>query len=554
MDFLDQHLISVVVFLPLAGALLLFFFVRRAEEATVRWITFFFMLAGFVVSLKLFLGYDQESAQTMQFVETASWLPEYGIEYNVGLDGMSLLLFMLTTFLGPIAVLCSWSGIKQGVKAFHISLLLMQTAMMGAFVALNLFLFYIFWEAMLIPMYFIIGIWGGPRRIYAALKFFLYTLMGSLLMLVAILYIYVQHHAQFGFYSFNLYDLYNVQLPLGTEKLLFLAFGLSFAIKVPMFPFHTWLPDAHVEAPTAGSVILAGVLLKMGTYGFLRFSMPLFPAAAQHFYPLIAVLAVIGIIYGALVAMVQPDLKKLVAYSSVSHLGFVMLGLCVLDFQGVEGSIIQMVNHGLSTGALFILVGMIYERRHTRMIADFGGVSKSMPVFAVLFMIITLSSIGLPGLNGFVGEFLILLGAFKKNVTFAVFAASGVILAAVYMLWMFKRAMFGPLDKEENKSLKDLNAREVATLIPIIVLVVWIGIYPQPFLRKMDRSVEGFLERTTEVAENRLPPRGEGLAVPFVNQLLLETSDNKGRAVPFVNELLLETDKGLLEEEVVVEK
>ncbi len=521
MDFLNQHLITVTVFLPLVGAALLFFFVRRAEEVTVRWITFFFMLAGFLLSLKLFLDYDAESSQTMQFMETAAWLPEYGIVYKVGLDGMSLLLFMLATFLGPIAVMCSWSGIKEGVKGFHISLLLLQTAMLGAFVSLNLFLFYIFWEAMLIPMYFIIGIWGGPRRIYAAVKFFLYTLFGSLLMLVAILYLYVQHQAQFGFYSFDLYDLYKVQLPMATEQLLFLAFGLSFAIKVPMFPFHTWLPDAHVEAPTAGSVILAGVLLKMGTYGFLRFSMPLFPAATEFFYPLIAGLAVIGIIYGALVAMVQPDLKKLVAYSSVSHLGFVMLGLVVLDMQGVEGSVLQMVNHGLSTGALFIVVGMIYERRHTRMIADFGGISKSMPIYAVFFMIVTLSSIGLPGLNGFVGEFLILLGAFKKDILFTVLAASGVILAAVYMLWMFKRAMFGPLDKEENRVLKDLNAREIATLIPIVILIVWIGIYPQTFLRKMDRSVEGFLARTTQVSDTAVTSRNRNPVIVFDDKLVI---------------------------------
>jgi len=369
----------------------------------------------------------------------------------------------------------------------------------SAFVALNLFLFYIFWEAMLIPMYFIIGIWGGPRRIYAAVKFFLYTLFGSLLMLVAILYIYFLHMQQFGFYSFDLFDLYRCHLAFGAERLLFLAFGLSFAIKVPMFPFHTWLPDAHVEAPTAGSVILAGVLLKMGTYGFLRFSMPLFPEATAYFYPLIAVLALIGIIYGALVAMVQPDVKKLVAYSSVSHLGFVMLGLAVLNVPGVEGSVLQMVNHGLSTGALFIIVGMIYDRRHTRLISDFGGLSKAMPVYAAFFMIVTLSSIGLPGLNGFVGEFLILLGTFKKSAGLAVLAASGVILAAVYMLWMFQRAMFGPLDKEENKSLKDLNVREIATLVPIVVMIVWIGIYPQTFLRKMDRSVEGFLRRAGQV-------------------------------------------------------
>jgi NADH-quinone oxidoreductase subunit M len=505
MEWLNPHLISVLVFLPLTGAFLIFFFLRRAEATTVRWATLLIMLLGFVVSLKLFLGYDGQSDRTMQFLETKAWMETYGIFYKVGLDGMSLLLFLLTTFLGPLAVLCSWNSVKEGVNAYHISLLLLQTAMLGAFVSLNLFLFYIFWEAMLIPMYFIIGIWGGPRRIYAAVKFFLYTLAGSLLMLVAILYIYFQHYTQFGFYSFDLYDLYRLDLPLRTESILFLIFGLSFAIKVPMFPFHTWLPDAHVEAPTAGSVILAGVLLKMGTYGFLRFSFPLFPAAAQAWFPLIGGLAVIGIIYGALVAMVQPDMKKLVAYSSVSHLGFVMLGLAVLNTPGVEGSVLQMVNHGLSTGALFIIVGMVYERRHTRQISDFGGIARSMPVFAVFFMIVTLSSIGLPGLNGFVGEFLILLGAFQKSVLLAVLAASGVILAAVYMLWMFKRAMFGPLDKEENRSLKDLSAREIATLVPLVILIVWIGVYPDTFLRKMDRSAEVFLART-RVAEAAEPP------------------------------------------------
>jgi NADH-quinone oxidoreductase subunit M len=536
MEWLNQHLISVSVLLPLAGAFLIFIFMRKAEETSIRWATLFIMLLGFVISLKLFLGYDGQSQQTMQFLETASWIPAFGIDYKVGMDGMSLLLIMLTTFLGPLVILCSWNSIQDGVKAYHISLLLLQTAMLGAFVSLNLFLFYIFWEAMLIPMYFIIGIWGGPRRIYAAVKFFLYTLTGSLLMLIAILYIYFQHYAQFGFYSFDLYDLYRLQLPMSTESILFLVFGLSFAIKVPMFPFHTWLPDAHVEAPTAGSVVLAGVLLKMGTYGFLRFSMPLFPAAAQEWFPLIGVLAVIGIIYGALVAMVQPDMKKLVAYSSVSHLGFVMLGLAALNTVGVEGSVIQMVNHGLSTGALFILVGMLYERRHTRLIADFGGIAKSMPVFAVFFMIVTLSSIGLPGLNGFVGEFLILLGTFKKSVPLGVLATSGVILAAVYMLWMFKRVMFGPLDKEENKTLKDLSPREIATLVPLVILIVWIGVYPQTFLRKMDRSVEVFLARTAVVqpAEASTETPGGVAVVEERLQLTIEpteTAPEEERAV-----------------------
>jgi NADH-quinone oxidoreductase subunit M len=499
MEFLNEHLLSILIFLPLAGAFFLFLFVGKTAEEAIRKITFVVMLAGFALSLKLYFDYDASSGQTMQFLETAPWLPEYGIEYKIGLDGMSLLLFLLTTFLGPIVILSSWRSVDTRVKEYHICMLLLQTAMLGAFAALNLFLFYIFWEAMLIPMYFIIGVWGGPRRIYAAVKFFLYTLMGSLLMLVAILYLYFQHHAQFGTYSFDLFDLYKVQLALWPERLVFLAFGLSFAIKVPMFPFHTWLPDAHVEAPTAGSVILAGVLLKMGTYGFLRFSMPLFPQAAETYYPLIAVLALIGIVYGALVSMVQPDLKKLVAYSSVSHLGFVMLGLSVRNVPGVEGSVIQMVNHGLSTGALFLLVGMIYDRRHTRLIADFGGLSKVMPVYAAFFMVITLSSVGLPGLNGFVGEFLILLGTFKRNPAFAAVAASGVIFAAVYLLWMFKRAMFGPLTNEKNRSLADLSAREIATLVPIVVLVVWIGVYPQTFLRKMDRSVEAFLARTERI-------------------------------------------------------
>ena len=498
MEFLGNHIVSATVFLPLVGAVIVLVFVGRRSEAAIRWATLLFMAATFLLSLVPFLRYDPQAAEAMQFIERASWLPEYGIEYKVGMDGMSLLLFMLTTFLGPIGIACSWRSIETKVKEFHIAMLLLQTAMLGAFVALNLFLFYIFWEAMLIPMYLIIGIWGGPRRIYAAVKFFLYTLVGSLLMLLAILYLYFEHHRQFGFYSFDLFDLYRVHVGLGVEKLLFLAFGLSFAIKVPMFPFHTWLPDAHVEAPTAGSVILAGVLLKMGTYGFLRFSMPLFPAANEVFFPLIAVLALIGIIYGALVSMVQPDLKKLVAFSSVSHLGFVMLGLAVGSMQGVEGSVLQMINHGLSTGALFLIVGMIYERRHTRMIADFGGISRVMPVFAAFFMIVTLSSIGLPGLNGFVGEFLILAGTFKAHPVMAAFAASGVIFAAVYMLWMFKRVMFGPVDKPANRALEgnDLTAREVAILVPIVVLIVWIGVYPQTFLRKMDRSVEAFMART----------------------------------------------------------
>jgi NADH-quinone oxidoreductase subunit M len=363
------------------------------------------------------------------------------------------------------------------------------------FAALDLVLFYVFWEAVLIPMYLLIGVWGGPRRIYAAVKFILYTVAGSLLMLVAILYLYFAHHAATGEFTFDLLRLYDTPLGRTAQLWLFAAFALAFAIKVPMFPFHTWLPDAHVEAPTAGSVILAGVLLKMGTYGFVRFAMPLFPEATLAFAPAIVFLAVIGIIYGALVAMVQPDIKKLVAYSSVSHLGFVMLGLFALNTQGLQGGILQMINHGLSTGALFLAVGIIYERRHTREIGEFGGLAERLPWFAAAFLIVCLSSLGLPGLNGFVGEFLILLGAFRVDPVVAAVSATGVILAAVYLLWMYQRVMFGPVTNEKNRGLRDLSLREFWTLAPVIALIVWIGVFPNPFLRRLDASVSVLMER-----------------------------------------------------------
>jgi NADH-quinone oxidoreductase subunit M len=379
-----------------------------------------------------------------------------------------------------------------------IAMLILETGMLGVFISLDMFLFYVFWELMLIPMYLLIGVWGGPRRIYAAVKFFIYTMAGSVLMLLAIIALYFMNYRATGEYTFDLLTLYNLDIPMGTQFWLFLAFFFAFAIKVPMFPFHTWLPDAHVEAPTAGSVILAGVLLKMGTYGFVRFSLPLFPYASHQFVPIIAWLAIAGIIYGALVAMVQTDLKKLVAYSSVSHLGFVMLGIFVFNLQGMEGGILQMINHGLSTGALFLMVGMIYERRHTRMIADFGGLTKRMPVFAVFFMIATLSSIGLPGMNGFVGEFLILVGTFKANVLYAVLATTGVILSACYMLWMFQRVMFNKLSNPENQKLKDLNKREWAILLPIVILIFWIGIYPKPLISRLDVSVNHLLTQVDE--------------------------------------------------------
>jgi NADH-quinone oxidoreductase subunit M len=486
-------LLTTILFLPLAGAVVLLGFPRQRQTA-IRGCALVVMLLTFVVSLVLYLLFDSDLPQ-MQFSERVAWIGSLGIYYHVGVDGISLPLVLLTTFLSPIALLQAWRSIETKVKEFAIFMLLLETGMLGVFLALDLFLFYIFWEAMLIPMYFLIGIWGGERRIYATVKFVLYTMGGSAVMLVGILALYVLNAQQSGQPSFYLFDLYRLQLSVGWQKLLFGAFFLSFAIKVPLFPFHTWLPDAHVEAPTAGSVILAGVLLKMGTYGFIRFCLPLFPQASTIYAPWISALAVIGIIYGALVAMVQPDAKKLVAYSSVSHLGFVMLGIFSGTIAGLQGSIIQMVNHGLSTGALFLLVGMIYDRRHTRLIADYGGLWRQVPIFAAFFLVVMFSSIGLPGLNGFVGEFLILLGTFEASWPFAVLAALGIILGAVYMLWMYQRIVFGEITHEGNRRLTDLSGREIALMVPIIVLMFWIGIYPNTFLRKMDASSKHLLEQ-----------------------------------------------------------
>ena len=492
MNQLDFPILTLLTFLPALGAVIIMLS-NKSEVTQIRLTALVTTFMNFVFSLPIFF-YFKSDYKGMQFVEQAPWIKEYGMSYFIGIDGISLLLILLTTFFAPICIVACWNDIKDKVKEFMICILLLETGMIGVFVSLDLFLFYVFWEVMLIPMYLLIGVWGNPaRRIYAAIKFFLFTMLGSLLMLVAILFLYFYNHSVTGEYTFNLLKLYELSMPSHFQLWLFLAFFLAFAIKVPMFPFHTWLPDAHTEAPTVGSVLLAAVLLKMGTYGFLRFSMPLFPVASHDFVPLISILAIIGIIYGALVSMVQKDLKRLVAFSSVSHLGFVMLGLFALNMQGVQGGLIQMINHGLSTGALFLIVGMIYERRHTRMIADFGGLAKVMPVFAVFFMIVTLSSIGLPGLNGFVGEFLILVGTFKSNPVYAIFAASGVIFAAVYMLWMFQRVMFGEVTKEENKNLKDLSLREIGVLVPILILIVWIGVYPKTFLSKTETSINHFL-------------------------------------------------------------
>jgi NADH-quinone oxidoreductase subunit M len=486
----DLPILSIVVFLPCAGVLLLLA-VDRQHEGAIKGLAFGVSLFTFLVSLLLYSGF-QLDVPGMQFVEQRPWIAGLNVQYFVGVDGISLLLVLLTTFLTAIAVLSSFTAITSSVKEYMICMLLLETGMLGVFVALDLVLFYLFWEGMLIPMYFLIGIWGGTRRIYATIKFFLYTMGGGVLMLVGIISLYYLHGGQPGAeFTFDLLKISSgLKLPFATQAWLFLAFAVAFAIKVPMFPFHTWLPDAHVEAPTAGSVILAGVLLKMGTYGFLRFALPLFPEATRFFTPLFSWLAIIGILYGALVSMVQPDLKKLVAYSSVSHLGFVMLGIFALTSQGLEGGILQMINHGLSTGALFLLVGMIYERRHTRLIAEFGGLARVIPAFTAFFMIVTLSSIGLPGLNGFVGEFLILVGTFRVNVLYAVLATAGIILAAVYMLWMFQRVMFGTLTKEENRKLLDLTPREIACLVPVILGIIWIGIYPGPLLRTTEASVK----------------------------------------------------------------
>jgi len=493
MTILGIPVLSLLIFFPLLGAIVLLF-IKKENMDALRWVTLIFSLVEFIISLPLFFAFDSKTA-AMQFVEGRWWVQSYGISYKLGIDGISLLLVLLTTFLTVLCILCSWRAITFRVKEYMISFLFLETGMVGALVALDLILFYVFWEVMLIPMYLLIGVWGDPkRRIYAAVKFFLFTMAGSVLMLVAILILYFINQRATGVSTFDVLELYKLGLPVGTQYWLFAAFALAFAIKVPMFPFHTWLPDAHTEAPTAGSVILAGVLLKMGTYGFIRFAIPLFPKAALELMPLVSILAIIGIIYGALVSMMQPDLKRLVAFSSVSHLGYVMLGMFALNMQGVEGSIYQMLNHGISTGSLFLLVGMVYERRHTRMIADFGGLSKVMPIYAAFFMIVTLSSIGLPGTNGFVGEFLILLGAFRSNVVYGVLAATGVILGAAYMLWMFQRVMFGKITRPENEKLQDVSAREITVLVPMVIMIFLMGIYPKLFFSKMDVTVEKFLK------------------------------------------------------------
>jgi NADH-quinone oxidoreductase subunit M len=524
--YFDKTVLSWLVAVPFLGALGILF-TPRQSHALLRGMAGLIMVFELVLSLHLLTG-DYATA-AYQFSASYPLIESFGVSFSVGVDGISLWLVLLTTFITPLALYASWTSIDTKIKEFAICFLLLESAMIGAFISLDLFVFYVFWELMLVPMYLIIGIWGGTDRVYASLKFFLYTMVGSLLMFVAILYVVSAYKTTTGVYTFDVTQLSHLVLERKVQYLLFVAFALAFAIKVPMFPFHTWLPDAHVQAPTGGSVILAAVLLKMGTYGFVRFAMPLFPLASHWAAPTLCVLAVIGIIYGAYCAWVQKDVKKLVAYSSVSHLGFVMLGIFSVTRQGVGGAILQMVNHGISTGALFLLVGVIYERRHTRLLSDFGGLAKVMPVFTLLFVIIAMSSVGLPGTNGFIGEFMILNGTFLSHglptpaqFFFALFAATGVILAAVYMLHAVLKMFWGPIDNEENRALADVSGRELSVLAPLVVLVFVLGFFPNLFLEKMNPSVDGFLKDyeaklidsnqndTVHLFRAELPARGTG--------------------------------------------
>ena len=508
-----NDLLTFLIALPLCGALVIMC-LPRTWACTIRQLSVGVMIAEFGLSLWLLTGdYIHDASAgingaSLQFFQEIPWIEALGISYKVGIDGISLWMLLLTTLLSPISLYISWNSVTTKLKEYAIAFLLLEAGMIGAFCALDLFLFYVFWELMLVPMYLIIGMWGGPQRVYAALKFFLYTMAGSLLMLVAILYLVATYHGlqveagvpYWQAFTFDLAELQRVVLPFSTQVVLFAAFAFAFAIKIPLFPFHTWLPDAHVQAPTGGSVILAAVLLKFGAYGYVRFAMPLFPLASHTLGPSLVVLGLIGIVYGALCAWVQKDLKKLVAYSSVSHMGFIVLGIFAMNPHGVEGAILQMINHGVSTGALFILVGVIYERRHTRQLDEFGGLAKVMPWFALLFVVVTLSSIGLPGTNGFVGEFMILSGSFLSdalapwNIIFTLCAATGVIFAAIYMLHAVLRIFWGPVNNPKNEGLADISAREARALAPLIALIFWTGLYPGFFLDRMDASVDHFIQ------------------------------------------------------------
>jgi NADH-quinone oxidoreductase subunit M len=515
---MQNHILSIILFTPLVGALILLFVPKENKDA-IRWIANLFALGGFLISLPLVPMFwsQMQSADRFKFIEGApnNWIPSIGAGYVIGIDGISFLLIMLTTLLGWISILSSWTAIENRVKEYYVWFLILQTGMLGVFMALDFFLFFVFWEAMLVPMYLLIGIWGGPRKLYAAIKFFLYTLAGSVLMLLGILFLYFHHYAASSphVYTFSIPELYKTAPLIYSDPaygptiatLLFLAFFFAFAIKVPMFPFHTWLPDAHVEAPTAGSVILAGVLLKMGTYGFIRFSLPFFPDVLMHtkVRGWMITLSIIAIIYGALVSLMQKDMKKLVAYSSVSHLGFCTLGIFALNSAGLSGSVLQQINHGISTGALFLIVGILYERRHTREIAEYGGISNVMPVYATITMIMFLSSMGLPLLNGFVGEFTILQGTFMENWRWGAWAVPGVVLAAAYLLWLYQRVFFGTITNPKNEKLHDLTPREVLTFVPLLIMAFWIGLYPKPFFQILEQPVN-------QIVDNVRNPRAVG--------------------------------------------
>jgi NADH-quinone oxidoreductase subunit M len=528
MQFVHDHILTIILSIPLAGMIPLFFIPRENKQA-VRWWGNVVLFVDFLASLPLVFWFSSEAPeQQFKFMERHDWIPSIGAQYFLGIDGISFLLIMLTTVLGFLAVLSSWNAIQDRMKEYYAMFMLLQVGMLGVFMSLDFFLFYVFWEVMLVPMYFIIGVWGGPRKLYAAIKFFLYTLAGSVLMLLGILTLYFRYHTDTGMYTFNVLELmkHSPNWPVQLQIWVFVAFAIAFAIKVPMFPFHTWLPDAHVEAPTAGSVILAGILLKMGTYGFIRFSLPLLPQASAN--PTVVKwmvgLSIVAIIYGALVSLMQRDMKKLIAYSSVSHLGFCTLGIFALNPHGLQGSVIQQINHGISTGALFLIVGLIYERRHTREIKELGGLSNVMPVYATLFMIVLLSSIGLPLLNGFIGEFTILQGAYEVNWRWAGWAVAGIVLGAAYMLWLYQRTMFGPCDNPKNQVLKDLSLREIMTLVPLVIWAFWIGLYPKPFFAVLEKPVNAIVERVDpnffrgpQAASAALPPPSAtpaGLEVP----------------------------------------
>ncbi|HXE90947.1 MAG TPA: NADH-quinone oxidoreductase subunit M [Terriglobales bacterium] len=501
-----NHILSIILFTPLAGALVVLL-VPKENEKAIKVLANLFAFAGFLVSLPLVPWFwAVRGVAGFQFVEgraasadfAGNWIPSIGASYVIGIDGISFLLVMLTTLLGFLSILSSWSAITERVKEYYVWFLVLQTGMLGVFVALDFFLFYVFWEVMLVPMYLLIGIWGGPRKLYAAIKFFLYTLVGSVLMLLGILYLYFHHYQVAGFYTFGIEALYRTapQIQGQAALFLFLGFFVAFAIKVPMFPFHTWLPDAHVEAPTAGSVILAGVLLKMGTYGLVRFSLPMFPAVSmdEKVRAWMIGLSIVAIIYGALVSLMQKDMKKLVAYSSVSHLGFCTLGIFAVNPLGLSGSVLQQINHGISTGALFLIVGVLYERRHTREIAEYGGISHVMPWYATITLIMFMSSLGLPLLNGFIGEFTILQGAYMESKAWAAWAVWGVVLAAAYLLWLYQRVFFGPVNNPKNKELADLNLREIVTFAPLVLLAFWIGIYPKPFFEILAPPVNNIVK------------------------------------------------------------